>query len=224
MRFTKLICSTLFALCISSLPTLADSTNISLSGNVQDFLIVQLERTDNNTIVSPDDFQPFPTDPSGPESVGFGNVDALGVNPGTITATNSTPPSVQRVVLDANRNVYAVNNPPTMVKGALYYVKQGYQIRTLRSPGPLGEITTDVDVYNDGDLKTFVDLSTENSLSLGSQISATSIRDAGSGAASMTRIKSSVANNDPFAIDIGLVIENNTLAGVKSSVITFTGT
>lgn len=223
MRFTKLICSTLFALCISSLPTMADSTNISLSGNVQDFLIVQLERTDN-TIVSSDDFQAYSSEPSGPESLNFGNVDALGVNPGVVTAVNSTPPSVQRVVLDANRNIYAVNNPPTMVKGALYYIKQGYQIRTIRSPGPLGEMTTDVDVYNDGELKTFVDLSTENTLSLGSQVSSSSLRNAGSGAASMTRIKSTVANNDPFAIDVGFVIENTTLTGVKSSVITFTGT
>lgn len=223
MRFSKLICFILIALCISSFPTMADNTRVSLSGNVQDFLVVQLEKTDN-TVVSPDDFQAYQSDPAGPETLSFGNVDGLGVNPGIVTATNSSSAALQRVVLDSNRNVYSVNNPPSMVKGALYYMKGAYQIRTIRSPGVLGELVTDVDVYNDGELKTFVDLSTINTLSLGSQVATTSLRTAGSGVSAMTRIKSSVANNVPFAIDIGLFIDNTTPTGVRSSIITFTGT
>jgi hypothetical protein len=224
-KYYKVLLSGVFALA-GMFPALANSTQITMTATASDFLVVQVERASDSKVVSGDDFQPGATDPAANEILTFGNIDARGLSVGNLTSTNNLAPTapLTRVVLDANRNVFDVTGPPAKVAGALYFIKNGYQVRTIRSPGPTGELVTDVDVYNDGTIKTFVDLSTVNTLTSGSTVSAASIRAAGSGVSSQNQLKAGVANNTPFPIDIGLYVDNATTSGAKTSTITFTGT
>jgi len=225
-KFNKIILSTSLGLMVV-LPAMANSTKMSLSAAVQDVLVVQIERISDEKVVSKDDFQSGPTDPASDEILTFGVVDARGVSAGTLASTNNSlpTPSLQRVVLDSSRNVYDVSSPPNFIAGALYYIKNGYQIRTVRTPGPTGEVVTDVDVYNEGDIATFVALTGTNPLTQGGPaVTATSLRAAGSGAAAFNSLKTSVANNAPFAIDLGIYVPNATTVGAHTTTVTFTGT
>lgn len=221
----KIFLSSIISL-FAILPSFANSTQVTLNAVADDFLVVQLERKSDNTVVSGDDFQKNANDPAAYEVLGFGNIDARGVSAGTLASANSSLPGsgLNRVLLDSSRNVYSVSNPPSSVVGALYYIKDGYQIRTIRSPGPSGELTTDVDVYNDGDIDTFVDLSSSNTLSAGSTVLSTSLRAAGIGVASKSLLKGSVTNNSPFSIDLGIYVKNTTSTGAHTTTLTFTGT
>jgi len=224
-RFYKILLSAVLA-GVAVMPALADSTRITMSATAGDFLVIQIEKVSDNGVVSGDDFQKNSTDPAAYEILNFSNIDARGVATGTLSSGNGLLPGVplQRVVLDSSRNVYNVTSPPAAVAGAIYFIKSGYQIRTIRSPGPSGELVTDVDVYNDGDIKTFVDLSSVNTLSAGSTVSAASIRSAGSGVGSKNLLKGSVANNTPFTFDLGIYVDNLTSVGAHTTTLTFTGT
>jgi hypothetical protein len=237
-KFNFILLSGLISL-TAVLPSLANTTQISMTATALDFLVVQIERTDNK-IVSPDDFQPGldPTDPQDNEILTFGSIDARGVSAGFLSSMNNRLPAspLERVLLNPSGGVFSVSNPPPAVAGALYYIKNGYQIRTVRSPGPAGELVTDVDVYNNGDIQAFVALSETNLLTAGSIVSASSIRgrDGGisatnppnrdNGVSLKTLLKADVDNNAPFAIDLGLYVDNLTDPGSRSTTITFTGT
>lgn len=210
------------------LPTFANSTQITMTAIADDFLVVQLERASDSKVVSGDDYQKNSNDPAAYEILGFGNIDARGVSAGNLTSANSTLPGtgLSRVILDSSRKVYSVTNPPSTVAGALYYLKGGYQIRTVRSPGNSGEMTTDVDVYSNGDMDidTFVDLSATNALTAGTTVNAGSLRAANSGVAAKTVLKGGVVNNTPFLIDLGVYVKNTTSTGAHTTTLTFTGT
>jgi hypothetical protein len=213
------------------LPALSDTSQITMTATVEDFVSLQIINTENSYIVSSDNGI------SGPsyEVLNFGSVDARGLNSGTLTANNPLSISgltLKKVVLDPYHNVYSQESPPGSVSGAIYYVDgnnsgKGLSILSNRSPGENGILTTSISVSSTGGIRPLIYNETVLKTALASTYGSASvppeaIQSRPTGTAVV--LSGAQPNNVPLPVIIGLFIENTTEVKTQSSTLTFTGT
>ncbi|MFN4151969.1 MAG: hypothetical protein ACK4IX_13595 [Candidatus Sericytochromatia bacterium] len=119
------------------LPSLANGTDITLSGTLEDVVSLQIERATDGKIVSEDDADPNSTIASN-ETLNFGNINPLGLDTsvgGAVsragTSTNGTTFTVQSMVLNTSNvlfNPVEVAATPVLLpkgvnKGAVYFTE-----------------------------------------------------------------------------------------------------
>lgn len=218
MKKSQKLLASLFVAAMSALPAFANTTQLTLTATVDNFLTVQLVRSSDQTIVSTDNNA---LGGASYESLSFGNVDARGLSTGTLTSSkglaNGTT-TLSRVLLDPSSKVFTTTAPPATVEGALYYV-EGYSVVTNRSGGGTTAVT--VKQLAGDDINAVIGTAGSLTMAAGSTFPAASIRTQAE-ATSLT-LDAALANNTLLPIKAGLYVKNSTTSGAKSATIEFTG-
>lgn len=207
-------------------PALANTTQLTLTGEVASVLSVQILSCVNGNIVSQDN-EASETPTYG--TVDFGIIDARGLGLGALTGSTQTGNPGKVVIEDgATHPVWATGTPPAATKGAVYFVPcvdeaSGFKVVTNATSS-----ATDVSVASlaASDIESVVDTSTILDAALGgtdgsTTIAATSVQPVGANATG-TQIADEQENNVPVPITVGLFVKNTTETGVKTAVLEFT--
>jgi hypothetical protein len=175
-KLTKvLLASSLALACLT--PALASNTTITITAEIEEVLVLQIENT-NNEIASGDDLDPQPGSPVADDIIDFDVVDPYAINAGSFSSANNinhTGTFDKQLYSDVNGPTQFYDEGTTSntiagsdADGAVYFIQDGYQLRALRT----GALPTEVDVGVDGTtpLPALVALSGVNDYSDGSDV------------------------------------------------------
>lgn len=223
----KILHGVLLAVLVSS-SALANETTLTIQADMADVLSVQLERTTDSVIVSGDDIDSSSTFSTN-EVMNFASVNPLGLDAGSlvnrsITGTNSTTGLLNSMVIDTSKKLYKANGtgtplPTSTNNGALYFVQNALQVRSLRTGGG----TTLIDVSNVGAFSAVIENQATYNFANNTTVGANAFLD------KVGTLRSgglaTLNNNTPLALDFGIHVPFNQPAGnAQTTMITFTGT
>ena len=217
---------------IVSIPALANQTDITLSGTLEDVVSLQIEVSTDGKIVSKDDMDSS-SNIAANETLNFGNVNPLGLDTSTNlavinragTSTNGTAFIVNSMVLSTTNVLFAplessVLLPKGNNKGAVYFTEGAIQLRSLRTGG--GNMV--VDAFNVGDFEAVVGTSALT-FTATTNLSTSILDAAADGNTPDLNDFVTLTNDISQPLDVGIVVPYTLKGlGAKNTVVEFRGT